>query len=245
MQYVSADLLSRLAAEYVIGTLRGPARRRFMRLLGTSPEARRQVQFWNGHLGGEDLDSTPVQPPVESRQALLRAVRQSRSARPRSRRTAIFLSGLAAAILASVWLGVHSRAPLARLPASAAQLLLQDHYPEVPIYLTEVGIPASSMQWLVSVSADRRHLIVVAGGDFLQTGRHTIELWYQDQSDESPIALGALPVEKGVTVSFDLPAMMAHQDSPPSFVISLEPESGTRARLRGPVLDARTALDLI
>ncbi len=244
MQYVSADLLSRLAAEYVIGTLRGPARRRFVRLLNTSLEAQRQVRLWNSHLGGEDLDCSPIQPPVESRQALLRAVGQGRSARPRFRRTAIFLSGLAAAILASVWLGAH-RVPLAKHRVATTQLQLQDHYPEVPIYLTEVGIPASSMQWLVSVSADRRHLIVVAGEDFLQTGRHTIELWYQEQSGESPVALGALPMEKDATVSFDLPPMMAHQGTPPSFVISLEPESGTRARLRGPVLDARTALDLI
>lgn len=244
MQYVSADLLSRLAAEYVIGTLRGPARRRFVRLLDSNLEAQRQVRFWSSHLGGEDFDCSPIRPPVESRQALLRAVRQGRLLRPRFRRTAIFLPGLAAAILASVWLGAHT-VPLAKLPVAAAQLQLQDHYPEVPIYLTEVGIPASSMQWLVSVSADRRHLIVVAGEDFLQAGRHTIELWYQEQAGESPVALGALPMEKGATVSFDLPPGIVHQDSPPSFVISLEPESGTRARLRGPVLDARTALDLI
>ena len=243
MRYTNTDLLSRLAAEYVIGTLRGPARRRFGRLLDSSAEAQSLVQFWDSHLDGDDEDFSSVCPPAQSRRELLRIVQQESPRHHGFRRAAVFLGGLAAAIAATVWLGERDTITSTHSIA-ARQSELQDHYAEVPIYLTKVGIPASSMQWLVSASADRRHVIVVAGGDFPQIGRHKVELWYQDGSAKLPMALGQLPVERGATVSFDLPPM-AQPDTPLSFAISLEPQDGLRTRPRGPVLDTKAALDSV
>src|SRR5215475_13682374 len=46
MRYDNAELLDRLAAEHVLGTLRGAARRRFERLCVTSAPARAALHRW-------------------------------------------------------------------------------------------------------------------------------------------------------------------------------------------------------
>src|SRR5688572_8634234 len=46
MRYESPNLRSMLAAEYVLGTLQGPARRRFLRMMGTDRWLRGEVRFW-------------------------------------------------------------------------------------------------------------------------------------------------------------------------------------------------------
>ena len=50
MNYDRADLLDRLAAEYVFGTLTGRARRRFERLRQSLPAAERAVREWEARL---------------------------------------------------------------------------------------------------------------------------------------------------------------------------------------------------
>ena len=50
MNYDRPELLDRLAAEYVLGTLRGPARRRFGQLLRELPVAQDAVAAWEAQL---------------------------------------------------------------------------------------------------------------------------------------------------------------------------------------------------
>jgi anti-sigma-K factor RskA len=50
MNYLRAELLDHLAAAYVLGTLRGPARRRFERLCRSSAAVRMAVQDWETKL---------------------------------------------------------------------------------------------------------------------------------------------------------------------------------------------------
>jgi len=46
MRYEAPDLLDQLAGQYVLGTLRGRARRRFERVIENNPAARAAVQRW-------------------------------------------------------------------------------------------------------------------------------------------------------------------------------------------------------
>lgn len=64
MNYNRADLLDRLASEYVLGTLHGAARRRFDRLLIESPAARAAVQAWEQRLALLAEPVPPVAPPA-------------------------------------------------------------------------------------------------------------------------------------------------------------------------------------
>ena len=52
-----------LAAEYVLGTLHGPARRRFDRLIADRADVRFAVWRWERHLNGFALNLEPRQPP--------------------------------------------------------------------------------------------------------------------------------------------------------------------------------------
>ena len=86
MNYQHPELLDRLAAEYVLGTLRGGARRRFEQILQRQPSARLAVQTWEELLAPLTSAVPPVAPSagvwqrIEARTAPPRAVAAKRSA---------------------------------------------------------------------------------------------------------------------------------------------------------------------
>src|SRR5256886_16572447 len=62
MNYLLPERLERLAREYALGTLAGPARRRFERVLRQTPAALRAVGAWQERLGGLAGAVPPMQP---------------------------------------------------------------------------------------------------------------------------------------------------------------------------------------
>jgi len=62
MNYLLPERLDRLAREYALGTLAGPARRRFERLMRHAPSAARAVGAWQERLGGLAGAVPPLQP---------------------------------------------------------------------------------------------------------------------------------------------------------------------------------------
>ena len=65
MNYDRLELLNRLAAEYVLGTLRGGARRRFVNLQKENARARRIVIAWQERLHPLALALTAVEPRTQ------------------------------------------------------------------------------------------------------------------------------------------------------------------------------------
>lgn len=63
MKYDNTPLRQMLAAEYVLGTLRGLARRRFERLAKTDAAARAEIRFWESRLAGLAANLKPQTPP--------------------------------------------------------------------------------------------------------------------------------------------------------------------------------------
>ncbi len=70
MNYLMPERLDRLAREYALGTLAGPARRRFERVLQSSPAASMAVDVWRQRLAVLDLSTVPKQPPEASWQQI-------------------------------------------------------------------------------------------------------------------------------------------------------------------------------
>lgn len=65
MNYLRPELLDQLAAAYVLGTLRGPARRRFERLCRHSNLAQQAVQAWETQLTPLAASVAPIEPPAQ------------------------------------------------------------------------------------------------------------------------------------------------------------------------------------
>jgi len=63
VNYDRPELLDKLASEYVLGTLRGRARRRFEQLLRKQPAAQSAVHAWEDRLGRLASSVAPIKPP--------------------------------------------------------------------------------------------------------------------------------------------------------------------------------------
>lgn len=251
MNYANHELLRRLAAEYSLGTLRGPARRRFESVMKSAPEAREHVNFWDWRLSEFGQAVEPVSPPLGLRAELLATIAPhavplpSRPAelapgfvrrRRRATRRLAVGAALAASLLLAFQIGRQQRAPDAASPLAAAE-------PPAPIYVAQVGMPASNVQWLISLSPDRKQLMVSAADDFLTLGRFTAELWVKS-AHAGAVRLGALPVERDATVAIPLPEKLRGEDHA-TFAITLEPQGAASTVPAGPVFGTAENLDEI
>lgn len=115
MKLSHPDLRSRLASEYVLGTLRGHARRRFEEYLKRDPALRAEVVRWEQHLSPLAARLKPVDPPARVWQRIeARLDRASRGREPRPaggmwqslafwRGLGLAASGLAAVLLVATF----------------------------------------------------------------------------------------------------------------------------------------------
>jgi anti-sigma-K factor RskA len=62
MNYDNPQLISALAAEYVLGTLRGKARERFEALKFENENVVKEIKYWESHLNGMALHLQPIKP---------------------------------------------------------------------------------------------------------------------------------------------------------------------------------------
>lgn len=102
MRYDNAELQERLAGEYVVGSLQGPARRRFEALMRTRPDLRARVEAWEDRLTPLAEQTPPRQPPAR----VLRSLKQRISPQRQETRASFWDSlafwrpfGTAAAVL--------------------------------------------------------------------------------------------------------------------------------------------------
>lgn len=106
MNYLLPKRLDLLAREYALGTLAGRARRRFERLLQTSPMATLAVQRWQQRLAVLEGATVPLQPPVTNwtsiERRLFPAARETRRGWLAALLTAPMLGGALAGALACV-----------------------------------------------------------------------------------------------------------------------------------------------
>lgn len=258
MRYDNAELLRQLAAEYVIGTLQGGARRRFEKLLETDEEARAQRDFWEQRLAEFGQVLSPVAPPLGARAELLRltapsiAVAGTAPLSRRRRRRTVWACAASFATAASLALAFllgqrYATEPRPRVGESAVVVTVAEAPREAwPIYAAEMRMPASTMGWLLSLTPDRERLIAVAADDFFQSGRAELQLWCVVPGAD-PVAIGVLPSEKDGSATFEIPASVRGH-SEVTFAITLEPleHAGEGRRPSAPVLNqTRTLLDSI
>lgn len=230
MDYARSELAERLASEYVLGTLRGPARRRFESLLLSHPALRGAVAAWQERL----VPLTDTVPAVEPRAEVWRAI---------ERRLFPASTALAAAAPVGWWqrLGLwQGAAAMATVAALSLGLVLNQPPPVQPPIVIVLNanpdaagaLPAAvKASFVASLSADGRALVLKPVGELSIEASRALELWAVPASG-APRSLGLVSSQQATTV---LRTQLLRDTA--AFAVSLEPAGGsTTGAPSGPIL---------
>jgi anti-sigma-K factor RskA len=166
------DIIDRLAAEYVLGTLRGRARRRFERWRAVLPQVEERCRFWEDNLMSLAKGIRPIQPPPHVWQGIRTQLNLTQS-RPRGRPARIL--AIAASLL---------------LVAGLSALLYLRSLEQRPAEIASIAGQSGLQVWEVDVY--RARLVVRAGQLPAHPTDREFELWALP-SGGKPVSLGILP----------------------------------------------------
>lgn len=214
MDYGRATRADRLAAEYVLGTLRGPARRRFVALLPAHPALRSAVEGWQNRLMGLTAGMPPVEPSERVWAALQKrlfgaATDQAGVRQSWWQRLGLWQGGFAFATVAALAFGLMLAQPK---PAAPPIVIVLGANPQAQGFA-----PAS---FVASVSRDGRALVLKPIAAQAPTG-HSYELWSVPGSG-APRSLGVVSDQQATTV---LRARLLEGTA--AFAVSVEPSGGS------------------
>jgi anti-sigma-K factor RskA len=226
MDYGRADLADRLAAEYVAGTLRGGARRRFESLLPAHALLRDATRAWQDRL----IPLTGVIAPVQPSGEVWRRVSDSIEAVRHDAK-----SGLGAWHRLSFWRGLTAFASVAAIGLAVLLANPRAVPPPVVVVLAATGA-AGSVQpasIVASISGDGASLVtrpIVPVS--VQAGR-SLELWAVPTAG-APRSLGLLPGGSGTVALRG--KVLAGADT---LAVTLEPAGGSpTGKPTGPIVYA-------
>ncbi|MEO8018137.1 MAG: anti-sigma factor [Pseudomonadota bacterium] len=217
MKSANRELVDRLAAEYVLGTLRYRARRRFERWL-LSPQVGALVKAWEERLAGLEPQLVPVAPPA----TVWRGIEDQLDLRKLQRQPAMRWLAIAASLIFFVVLGVFlTRQPQQAQLASTQRSALQSE--------------SRTIYWNVEVLGDHQELnLHVSTVHDLPPGK-AHELWAL-QEGGAPVSLGLMPHtgDHHRVLNAVQRAALAHSKQ---IAVTLEPEGGSPSGApTGPVL---------
>ena len=218
MRPTDPDLVDRLASEYVLGTLRGGARRRFERWRATSPLVEQRCLFWENRLVHLAKGLTAVDPPAHVWAAIHRRLGLA-GRRPRNSRMRNY--ALAASVLLVVVLG--------------SFLYWRALGPQNPTEVANIA-PASGVRaWTVEIYGKSARLTVKAGTLPAKAADRDYELWALPTGG-SPVSLGLLP-GTGVSQHALTAAQQQALANATQLAVSVEPTGGSpTGQPTGPVV---------
>lgn len=179
MRYLDPQLADRLAAEYVLGTLKGAARRRFVGLVQAHPALRSHVRAWEERLSRLIGAVPPVAPPPDTWQAIQRRLFPDAVPAPWYRRPSLWRWwSLGSSMLAAVLAGL---------------LLFTPIKESTPAYVVMISDAAEKPLWLLSTSADMENLYAKSLKPMDMPKDVRCLLWLRPKGSERVYPLGILP----------------------------------------------------
>lgn len=207
-----AVLIDRLAAEYVLGTLRGGARRRFERWRDTSELVAEHCAIWEQHLAPMAERLRPIRPPPDALGKIQRRLGLAQSSGLRWASAAAVIA-LAIALFA-YW-------PASRAPQ--------------PDRVATINTPAGALQWRVELYTPRARLVVRSPTLAVKPSARDYELWALP-AGEAAVSLGVMPVrgETSLALSDTQRRALARAEQ---IAVSVEPVGGSpTGKPTGPVV---------
>ncbi|MDB6104983.1 MAG: hypothetical protein JWO52_4982 [Gammaproteobacteria bacterium] len=199
-------IVDSLAAEYVLGTLRGPARRRFEKWRATTPLVQERCLFWEENLMQLAKGVRPIRPPPRVWQGI-RARLNLAGREPRRRPMR------ALAIAASVLL----------VAGLSALLYWRSLGPGKLVEVATITTPAGLRVWEVDVYSGR--LIVHAGQLVVHPTDRDYELWALPAGGK-PVSLGLLPMAGTAQRTLTAVQQQALANAP-QVAVTVEPLGGS------------------
>lgn len=225
MNYDRPERADALAAQFVLGTLRGAARKRFARLAQARVVLDDAVRAWEERLLPLTEAIAPVAPPARVWAAILSRIQGSRAA---------FAAGRSLWASLGLWRGL---ALAGFAMALALAVVMFAPTPERPEGTLVVVLAGQDAKPVLVASADRggRYLTVKVVARVDLAADRALELWALPERG-NPRSLGLLPAVGVARVALPAPADAALQNVP-ALAVSLEPKGGSPTGLpTGPVL---------
>jgi anti-sigma-K factor RskA len=202
MNYLLPRRLDVLAREYALGTLAGPARRRFEGVLRSSPAASTAVSIWRERLSVLDLTIVPMQPPVSTWRGIEGRLftPPSRTAPAPSRGALQALRGLfSGRSLAGALAGALLCAVLLRLPGIIDLEPRIDALPQsyVGLLLDKAGKPTL----VASSRRQGRQLTVKLLQPLDIPAGKVAELWALPKDGGAPFPVGVIPAKGSAQIA--------------------------------------------
>lgn len=209
MDYSRPDLADRLAAEYVLGTLHGPARRRFENLLPAHPGLRRATAEWERRLAQLALGTPPVAPSPRVWEAIERRLFEASASLASPAQAPVRVGETVQAVVRwwqqlALWQGIATFATVAAV--TLAVLLAQPEPVRPPIVVVmaaqpvEPGKGVQPAAFVASVSGDGRSLVLKPVDEKLQVAvNKSLELWAVPAKG-APRSLGLVSAKGSTTV---------------------------------------------
>ncbi len=211
MNYRDPALQDRLAASYVLGEMKGAARRRFAHLMRDDAGLRQAVEQWEQRLLPLTMGLEPKTPPARVWQGIATAVRAERT---RSAPTGNWWSGL------RFWHSLAGGLAMAVLALAVSLFhFLPGDQPPVRTLAVLASSDGSAMYVMNRLAADSISVQPLSG--LTPDAAHALELW-AIAPGQAPRSLGLLRPD-GIT-TLDAVALPASGDT---VAISLEPPGGS------------------
>jgi anti-sigma-K factor RskA len=207
----NVDLINRLAAEYVLGTLRGAARRRLERWRGTSSLVDERCRFWEEGFMPLLLGLRAIEPPAH----VWHGIRARLDLAPTARRNRVRRYALAASVLLVTVL--------------AALLYWRTLAPPRAAEVATISAPSGALLWQVEIYAapgTAAQLSVRAGTLAAPPAGRDYELWALPKG-ASPVSLGLLPYRHNAARRELTVAQQQALANAAQLAVSVEPPGGS------------------
>lgn len=180
MKRNDSEILDLLAAEFVLGTLGGAARRRFERWRTVDAFVDRRVRAWEERLSGLAFQVAPVAPSPAVWASIERRIGPVAPGRWRA---------LAAAAVATAVLGL-------------GWYLWQEQRVAPPQAQAVIADPAGAALWQVAFAADGESIEIETIGDIRHPDQRSLELWALP-AEAAPVSLGLMPASGSARLALD------------------------------------------
>lgn len=220
------QLLEQLAASHALGTLRGPARRRFEAIARNNPAVRAAALLWQERLAslGELQPSVAPSPNVWKRIEAVLAERRAAERRAQAARAsadASLLDQLRAGL--RLWRGIGIAGVLTSAAALGVGAWLNQQLQAAPDvqYVAVLADEQAGASVLVTFDGKQQRLTLKRVGNYREAADKSLQLWALPPSG-GPQSLGVL--DGSVVWRQDTPAPQVRDV--PLLAISLEPKGG-------------------